>query len=55
MPGAPAGTLAGSRGLPLEVLQLVRELLQALEGALPSLERAQYWAGRRLLARPAPL
>ena len=46
MPGAPGQP--GSRGLPLEVLQNLRTLIQTLEAALPSLERANYWSGRRL-------
>ena len=50
MPGAPGAPSVppGARGLPLEVLQTTRELLQTLEAILPDLERAEYWTGRRL-------
>ena len=50
MPSAPAqsGGEPGSRGLPITVLRFLRDLCQRLESALPELERAQYWTGRRL-------
>ena len=48
MPGAPVSLAPGSRGLPLEALRKLREVVNELESCLPHIEQAQYWTGRRL-------